>query len=247
MQIVGVVSDTHTNSLAEPHAIMIYMPYGQMKDDLTRIVNQWISTSFVIRTDSDVPLAKAIEEAVSDADPSMPVANIATMQAVIDKTTAAPRFLSWLAVSFAGFALVLTSAWPVRPVEFTRLRSERGEMGLRLALGATRANLLGSIMQRGLVLTGIGLAIGAVASMAMPRLVGGILGDVLNTGEAPVSSALSGNGAALVISLLMLFASAMFASYLPARRAANVEPNGSSQVRVKTFRESLVKKGTGND
>ena len=57
------------------------MPYRQMEDDLTKIVNQWISTSFVIRTDSDVPLAKAIEQAVGDADPSMPIANIATMQA----------------------------------------------------------------------------------------------------------------------------------------------------------------------
>ena len=114
MQVVGVVSDTHTNSLAEPQAVMIYMPYRQMPDALNKTVNNWIATSFVMRTEGDVPLAKSIQQAVSDADPAMPIANIATMQSVIDKTTAAPQFMSWLATSFAGFAFAANRAGPVR-------------------------------------------------------------------------------------------------------------------------------------
>ena len=118
---------------------------------------------------------------------------------------------------------VTDSAGIVRLLSYQVSQRTR-EMGLRLALGATRANLLRSIMHRGLLLTVTGLAIGTAGSLALPRLVGGILGDVLYTGGAPVSAVLSGNGVALLISTGLLFVSAMFASYLPARRAANVEP-----------------------
>jgi predicted permease len=223
MQVVGVVADTHTNSLAEPHAIMIYMPYQQMPDALTKIVNNWIATSFVMRTESDVPLAKSIEQAVNDADPAMPIANIATMQSVIDKTTAAPQFMSWLATSFAGFALLLTVLGLFGLLSYQVAQRTR-ELGLRLALGATRAHLLRSVMRHGVMLTAIGLAIGGAASLAMPRLVGNVLGDILFTGFAPASSALSSSSTALFLAATALAAAAVFASYLPARRAAQVEP-----------------------
>jgi predicted permease len=223
LQVVGVVSDTHTNSLAEPHQVMIYMPYKQMPDDLTKIVNGWIATSFVIRTKGDVPLASIIQQAVSEADPAMPVANIATMQTVIDKTTAAPRFLSQLATSFAVFALLLTILGLFGLLSYQVAQRTR-ELGLRLALGATRANLLRSVMQRGIILTGIGIAIGLIASLAVPRLVGSVLGDMIYTGDAPITSILAGSGTALAVAAVAIFAASVFASYLPASRAANTEP-----------------------
>jgi predicted permease len=223
MEVIGVVSDTHTNSLAEPNAIMIYMPYKQMPDALTKIINNWISTSFVIRTASDAPLAKIIEQAVSDADPAMPIARIASMQSVIDKTVAAPQFLSLLATSFAAFALLLTILGLFGLLSYQVAQRTR-ELGLRLALGATRARLLQSVMQRGILLSAVGLAAGLMASLAVPRLVASVLGDMIFTGDAPISSVLAGSGTAVALAAFAILASAVFASYLPARRAASVEP-----------------------
>jgi ABC-type antimicrobial peptide transport system permease subunit len=98
------------------------------------------------------------------------------------------------------------------------------ELGLRLALGATRANLLRAVMQRGIILTGFGIAVGLIASLAVPRLVGSVLGDMIYTGDATISSILAGSGTALAVAAVAIFAASVFASYLPASRAANTEP-----------------------
>jgi predicted permease len=223
MQVVGVVSDTHTNSLAEPNQIMIYMPYQQLPDKLTKIINNWIATSFVIRTAGDIPLAQSIQNAVRDADPAMPIANIATMQTVIDKTVAAPLFLSQLATSFAGFALLLTVLGLFGLLSYQVAQRTR-ELGLRLALGATRSRLLRSVISRGVVLTAAGIVIGLAFSLAVPRLIGTVLADVIYTGDAPVNTILSGSGMALTVAAIAIFVASVSACYLPARRAANVEP-----------------------
>jgi predicted permease len=223
LQVVGVVSDTHSNSLAEPNQIMIYMPYQQMPDRLTKVVNNWIATSFVIRTAGDIPLARFIHQAVDEADPAMPIANIATMQTVIDKTVAAPRFLSQLATSFAGFALLLTVLGVFGLLSYQVAQRTR-ELGLRLALGATRARLLRSVMQRGVVLTVAGIVVGFTISLGVPRLVANILGDLIFTGDAPVSTVLSGSGMALTVAAVALFTASVAACWVPARRAASIDP-----------------------
>ncbi|HZL27894.1 MAG TPA: ABC transporter permease, partial [Acidobacteriaceae bacterium] len=71
--VVGVVADTHSHSLAEPPGVMIYAPFAQMSDEMTKVVNGWFSTTFAIRLSGDVDIATAVQKAVSDADPEMPV------------------------------------------------------------------------------------------------------------------------------------------------------------------------------
>jgi ABC-type antimicrobial peptide transport system permease subunit len=128
-----------------------------------------------------------------------------------------------LATSFAAFALLLTILGLFGLLSYQVAQRTR-ELGLRLALGATRARLLQSVMQRGILLSAVGLAAGLMASLAVPRLVASVLGDMIFTGDAPISSVLAGSGTAVALAAFAILASAVFASYLPARRAASVEP-----------------------
>ena len=223
LQVIGIVPDTRNLSLAEPSDIMIYAPYHQLPDADTRMINNWFPVSFLIRAADDAPLAQLVTQSVTDADPSLPVARFATMQTVINETVSAPRFFSWLSSSFAVFALLLTILGLFGLLSYQVAQRTR-ELGLRLALGATRERLLRSVLQRGLVLTGTGLVIGLIASLAIPRLVGSVLADAIYTGDAPITSILAGSSATITVAAAAILIASIFASYLPARRAANTEP-----------------------
>ena len=202
---------------------MIYAPFAQMSDEMTKVVNGWFSTTFAIRLSGDVDIAAAVQKAVSDADPEMPVARLTPMQGVIDDTVAAPRFFSWMASGFAGFALLLTVVGLFGLLSYQVTQRTR-EIGVRLAIGSSRGGIVLLILKRGLVLTTVGLALGGVASLAVPRVVASVLADNVFTGGAAIDSALSSSVAALGMAAVAMLAAAMLASYLPARRAAAVEP-----------------------
>ena len=223
LTVVGVVADTRSHSLAEPPGVMFYAPFAQMSDDGTQVVNGWFSTTFAIRLSGDVDIAAAVQKAVSDADPEMPVAKLTPMQGVIDDALAAPRFFSWMAAGFAGFAVLLTVVGLFGLLSYQVTQRTR-EIGVRLAIGSSRLGILLLILKRGLMLTAIGLALGGVASLAIPRVVASVLEDNVFTGGATIDSALSSSVAALVLAAVAMLIAAMLASYLPARRAAAVEP-----------------------
>jgi predicted lysophospholipase L1 biosynthesis ABC-type transport system permease subunit len=222
MTVVGVVADTRAHSLAEPPTVMIYVPFAQLPDDMTKVVNGWFSTTFAIRMSGDMDMAAAVQKAVSDADPEMPVAKLTPMQEVIDDTVAAPRFFSWMAGGFAGFALLLTVVGLFGLLSYQVTQRTR-EIGVRLAVGSSRTGILLLILRRGLVLTAMGSAIGGVASLGVPKLVASVLADSVYTGGG-VGSLLSSSVAALGLAAVAMLVAAMLASYLPARRAAAVEP-----------------------
>jgi predicted permease len=222
-RIVGVVADTHSRSLAEQPGATIYAPFTQLSDAMTKIMNGWISTTFAMRMSGDVDVAKAIHAAVADADPDMPVAKIASMQTVIDKSVAAPRFFSYLAVGFAGFALLLTMIGLFGLMSYQVTQRTR-EIGVRLAVGADRSQILSLILRRAVSLTGLGVVVGGLASLAVPRLVGSVLADVVYTGGNAIGAQLSNNTAALSVAGVGMLVAALLASYLPARRASAIEP-----------------------
>ena len=221
--VVGVVADTRSRSLAEKQAVTVYVPFAQMSDGLTKVVNGWFPTTFAIRVAGDVDLAAAVRKAVSDADAEMPVAKLTTMQEVIDHTVAAPRFLSWMAGGFAGFALLLTVIGLFGLLSYQVTQRTR-EIGVRMAIGASRGEILGLILGRGLVLTAVGLAVGGALSLTVPRVVGSLLADnVLGGGDAGAAM-LSSSAVALGGAALAMMIAAGMASLLPARRAAGIEP-----------------------
>ncbi len=98
------------------------------------------------------------------------------------------------------------------------------EIGVRLAVGADRGQILLLILRRGLLLTALGVALGTAASVAVPRLIGSVLADVVFTGGSTIGAHLSNSGMALIYAGVGMLVGAMLASYLPARWAASIEP-----------------------
>ena len=188
-----------------------------MTDGYTKILNGWFATTFALRLSGDVDVAAAVQQAVSEADPEIPVAKLESMQTVVDSTLAGPQFFSWLASGFAGFALLLTMIGLFGLLSYQVTQRTR-EIGVRLAIGADREQILMLILRRGLLLTGIGLAIGTVVSLGVPRLVQSVLVDNMVIDERGMASLLSSKMISLLSAGVAMLAAAMFASYLPARR-----------------------------
>ncbi|HTH53965.1 MAG TPA: FtsX-like permease family protein, partial [Edaphobacter sp.] len=221
--VVGVVADVHTHSLAEGPQPVVYETFTQATDELTKIVNGWFPTTFAVKLGANEDAARIIEQAVSAADPTIPVAKIKTMQAVIDSTIKAPRFFSWMAGAFAGFALLLTAIGLFGLLSY-QVSQRLREIGVRLAVGASRKQVLRLFLGRGLALTVTGLALGTIVSLALPKLIGSLLMDFIYMDRGGPSALLSSTPVALAAAAAGMVMTALLASYLPAQRAADTEP-----------------------
>ena len=203
-EIVGVVRDVREASVTEEPAPALY-----------RTLSQWTNANVnvVIRATGDpLALAGAAREAVRRIDPNLPVASVRTMDEVVGVATARSRMSSYLLAAFAGLALVLAGIGLYGIVSYA-VTQRRGEIGVRVALGAERGNILRLIVRQGMVLTLIGLAVGLVGALALTRLLRSLLFGVTTTDPMTF----------LVVPLI-LGAVALLASYLPASRAARVDP-----------------------
>ncbi len=222
-RIVGIVRDTRNNSLAEAPGIMVYTPFAQFDDFMTKMLNGWISTTFAVRTAADVDLAAAVQRAITAADPEIPIARFSTMQSVIDQSLAAPRFFSWLSGGFAGFAVLLTVIGLFGLLSY-QVTARTREIGIRMALGADRARILASVVRGGVLLSLVGLVLGAAGSFLARRAVASVLEETLYTGDDPISTVLVSSTYTLAAAAFAILLAAVLASLLPARRAATTDP-----------------------
>ena len=219
--IVGIARDTHEHSLLEAPRTLVYVPFTQVTDKFTGMINNWFPTTFVVRAGSGVNVAAALQAAVSSADAELPVARMTTMQDVVDHTVATPLFFGWLSSSFAAFTLLLAAVGLFGLLSYQVTQRTR-EIGVRMALGATRLDVLGGFVRRGLLLTVIGLAMGMVLSTLLPRVLAGAVPEFAMFMQG-AHTLLPQVQAASVAALLLLVAAAS-ASLLPATRAATLEP-----------------------
>ena len=223
-RIIGVVADVKMHSLIDSQGIVIYAPMAQQSDELTGMINGWFPTSFAVRTAANVNLAAAVARAVERADPEIPVTRFSTMQAVIDETTSAPRFFSYLASCFSAFALVLTVIGLFGLLSYQVAQRTR-EVGVRMALGADRASILRGFLGRGLAVSMVGVLLGLAASWLAHPVMTHLLADSgVNPASAAAGSVVMNPATAMFLTVLAIFASAMAASWLPAYRAASIEP-----------------------
>ncbi len=203
-EIVGVVEDVHETSVTDAPAPALYRPFTQWADP---------GLNVVIRTGGDpMALAGPAREAIRRADPNLPIASVRTMHDVVAEATARSRMSSYLLAAFATLALLLAGIGLYGIVSYA-VTQRRGEIGVRVALGAERGNILRLIVRQGMVLTLAGLALGMVGSLALTRLLRSLLFGVTTTD--PVT---------FLAVPLVLAAVALVASYLPASRAARVDP-----------------------
>lgn len=204
-EVVGIAADTKTGLLKEPPRPTVYVPAAQMPELMS-------NEAWVLRGSFTTGLASEILRAIGEIDPRQRVIGIRPMEEVIASTTASSRFDAWLFAFLAGLALVLTIIGVYGLLSFSVAR-RTNEIGLRMALGASRPAVLLLVLKQGIVLIVTGLVLGLVGALAVTRSLATLLFGVRPTD--PVSF--------IGVSALLLCAG-LLASYVPARRAAKVDP-----------------------
>jgi putative ABC transport system permease protein len=207
MTVIGIVGDLKQDLAGEPKAEM-YVPVRQ-GDSLLPV----FFLSVVLRTERDpFSEAAALRSAVRDLNPNQPVVKVRTMEENISGSVSAPRFRATLLTIFAATALLLAVIGLYGLMVYT-VNQRVHEIGIRMTLGAARADILRMVLKQGLTLALSGVLVGVVASLALGRILAGFLYAVSPTDPVTI----------IGVSALLTFV-ALVASYLPARRATRVDP-----------------------
>ena len=204
VEIVGVVGHIKHDGIDVDPRAQVYWPYQQRAQD---------RMALVVRASRNVAaLTASVIAGIHDVDPDQPVFDVRTMDEWVTRSLSQRWMNMTLVGSFAVASLLLCSIGVYGAIAFAVARQRR-EFGIRLALGASRRGIATSVVTRGLVLSGIGIGAGLVLAIAMSRSMSSLLFGV-NANDT----------ASLAASILAIFIVALLASYLPARRAAAVDP-----------------------
>jgi len=202
--VVGVISDAKEYSAEKEPPIAVYYPSEQV---IAR--NMYL----VIRTVTDpVPMTAAIIKEIQAVDPEMPVFDVSSMDQRLHDSLARQRFSMFLLGVFAVIALLL-AAIGIYGVMAYSVNQRTHEIGIRMALGAQPGNILQLIIKQALILASLGIAIGLAGALALTRLLSSLLFGVSATDLFTFA-----------ITPLLLGSVALLAGYVPARRAARVDP-----------------------
>ncbi|MFL5620734.1 MAG: ADOP family duplicated permease [Gemmatimonadaceae bacterium] len=204
-QVVGVVPGLRYQSLEEQAGADMYFPMRQMPD----------YDAVYVLARSTLPqgsVVAAVRAVLRPKDPTLPLTEVRTMQGIVEQSVSPRRFIVMLIIGFAGFALVLASLGIYAVVSYGVVQRRR-EIGIRMALGASPLDVQRRVLVRTLGLATVGLSIGLAASWALARVMQSLLFGVTFTDPTTFAFAM----AALVLV-------AALAGYLPARRAARLEP-----------------------
>jgi len=202
--VVGVLEDVKQAGLDAPHTMQVYLPHAQYS-------TQYLT--LVVRAKSEPQsLAAEIRRQVNQIDLDQAVSNIATMDQVLSDSVASRRFSASLLGSLAGLGLLLATVGVYGVLSYSVSQKTR-EIGIRVALGAARRDVLSLVIGQGMKLLLLGVAGGTIAALLLTRLMSGLLFGV--SSSDPVTFA----GIAA-----FLTAVALLACYLPARRASKVDP-----------------------
>jgi predicted permease len=208
LEIVAVVGDTRFN-LAKPAQPMMYFPI------LAALYSDSVepSATLAVRSSLDVTsLALPVQRVFQQLDPELAVSDILTMNQVIDKSSFDANFDATLLLAFAVLSLTLACVGLFGVVSYI-VAQRTHEIGIRVALGAHKCHVLRLIIGQGMMPTLVGLAIGTAAALALTRLLSSLLYGVTPTDPLTFISV-----------SLILVAVALAACYIPARRAAKVDP-----------------------
>jgi putative ABC transport system permease protein len=203
-EIVGVVADTKGPELKAPARVTVYIPVAQARSS--------DGMSWVVRAGFSAGLARQLRSAVADLDSTQRVTRMQPMTEIVASTTADSRFDAWLLGIFAAVALALSAIGIYGLVSFS-VAQRRHEIGTRMALGASRGDILRMVVRQGVTLLVIGLALGIAGALAVARSLASLLYGVRPSDPLSI----------LAVSLVLLGVG-LAASYLPARRASRVDP-----------------------
>lgn len=203
-EVVGVAADIKNKGLEQNTQPQLYLPFPQLA---------WGDMNLLVRT--VVPprsIAASVQAQIAAVDPDQPITNVQTVEELMDTSRSQPRFTMLLVGIFSAIALTLAVAGLYGVLAYSVAQRQQ-EFGIRLALGAEKADILELVVRQGIILASTGIMIGLIASLFLTRLLGSMLyrvgaHDIVTFSLAP----------ALFLGIALL------ASYLPARRATKVNP-----------------------
>ncbi len=202
--IVGIVADVRTSGLAEELEAEAYFSHAQVPQ-----AGMFVA---VRTTGEPLEIARAVREVVRAIDSAVPIVEVRSMQEVVSESVARERLLARFVSLFSAVALILAAVGVFGLVSFAVTERTR-EIGVRLALGASRASAVGEMMRHTARLVLIGMAIGLAAALAVARTLEGELFGVIPTDMSVFATV-----------AFVLTATALAASLIPAWRAATVDP-----------------------
>src|SRR5438477_3545371 len=204
VEIIGVVGDVRTRTIAKPDEVEIYRPWGQENFQFAVI-----AVRSTLREDA---VTKVVQTALSTVDPGLAIAIPQSMDAIVAQAVGQARLMMWLLGIFSGVALLLASIGIYGAVAYT-VEQRTGEIGIRMALGAQTRDVLRLIVNQGMKPVIIGLVVGIAAALALGRLI-----------ASQLYQTSAHNPVLLAVTMSILGLAALLACVFPARRAALLDP-----------------------
>jgi putative ABC transport system permease protein len=203
-EVIGVVGDVHLADLETDPRATIYWPYPRVA---------YTAMTITVRAKGDpLALVTAVVRIIREQDPQLAVASIKTMGEVLATSTAERRITMLLIAVFAAAALLLAAVGIYGVIAYS-VTERTQEIGIRMALGAARRNVLRMVVVQAMALAAIGIAAGALLALVLTRALEGMLFEI--EASDPVT---------FVVVAAVLAAVAALASYIPGRRATHVDP-----------------------
>jgi putative ABC transport system permease protein len=206
LTVVGVVADIRHRGLDRDVQPMIYVPFQQERGGFVRFV------SFVARTATPASVVEGIRAEIRRAAPDLPIQTTVTMDEAVAASVAQPRFRMWLLVLF-GMTATLIATCGIYGLMAYAVTQRRREIGVRMALGADRRDVLRLVLARALRIVAAGLIVGLAGAVGVTRVLQTFLFGVTPTD--PI---------AFTVVTLLLMAVGLMAAWLPARRATRIDP-----------------------
>jgi putative ABC transport system permease protein len=205
--IVGIAADVKHFGLNQPEEPAVYWPYEQAP----QLWHRW--QNLVVRSGSEpAAMTEAVKKQIWAIDPLLPITRVRTLPDIVEAAAGSQRFNMFLLGLFAGLALVLAMVGVYGVIAYA-VEQRTHEIGIRMALGAQRRDVLALVLRQGARLTAAGILLGLAGALAATRAMAGLLYGVTAT-DPP----------AFVVTALLLAAVALLACYIPARRATRVDP-----------------------
>ncbi|HYR12212.1 MAG TPA: ABC transporter permease, partial [Longimicrobium sp.] len=202
--VIGVAGDVRNEGLASAPQPTVYFPFGMAPRT---------STQLFVRTTADPEaVAAAVRQAIHAVDPLQPIAEVRTLQSAMSETVAQPRFFTLLLAIFGTVAVFLAALGLYGVVAYTVTR-RTNEIGIRMALGARARDVVGMVVGRSVLPTAGGILIGTFAAVLLSRLMSSMLFEVRPADPATFA-----------VAATLLAGVSLLASWIPARRAACIEP-----------------------
>jgi predicted permease len=212
--VIGVAKDVKQGGIDQETGTELYFFVEQISKLPPPRAQAPLTMNIVLRTTlPPAALSQTIERVVHDADPAVPVVRLREMENVFAESIRRPRLLAQLLTAFGGLALLLAAIGTYGVLSYMVAERQR-EIGIRMALGAHQSTVLAQIMKQGLIVTGVGIALGVAGAMGVNRLISSLLFGIQPTDPATLGT---------VIAAILLVAA--FACWFPAWRASRVDPS----------------------